>query len=170
MITQAELHELLNYDPETGVFTWRNDVMAGPQGGAIRKRAGDVAGGIDGYGYRLICTKQRRFRAHRLAWLYMTGEWPANDVDHINGDRIDNRWCNLRAATRAENLRNTKPHKDGSTGFKGVYWDKRQRRYYSQIMVSGKVFWLGSFKCPTAAHFAYSRAAKKLHGEFARVA
>jgi hypothetical protein len=166
VITQSELHELVNYDPETGVFTWRSDRFAGAYKQKLNARAGDVAGAFNTRGYWVI----RNYTAHRLAWLYMTGKWPEADIDHINGDRADNRWSNLRAATRAENLRNVRLRESNKLGLKGVYWQKDKRKYIARIQVNGKVTCLGRFNCPTAAHLAYCRAAKKFHGEFARVA
>lgn len=156
----TELRRLLSYDPETGVFTWRTTVNS-------RAKEGSRAG-CDADGYRKIGFAGRQQYAHRLAWLYMTGEWPINFVDHINGNKADNRWCNLRQATLAENVRNSRPHKDGKTGLKGVCFDKAKQRYQAGIRVDGKFVFLGRFNCPTAAHFAYCRAAKTLHGQFAR--
>src|ERR1700719_1662744 len=98
-IDDDRLRELLSYDPETGVFRW-----------LVRKRqnvkAGDVAGSFDGCGYCKISIDRRAYKAHRLAWLYMTGEWPPAEIDHINMNRADNRFANLRLATRHQNMAN----------------------------------------------------------------
>ena len=156
-LTHSRLCEYLSYDPDSGVFTRKLTQR--------RWKAGTViAGRPDGHGYRVIGIDGQSFRAHRLAWFYTTGQWPPNDIDHINGIRDDNRWCNLRPATRAQNLRNSsaKPNK---TGFKGVH--KHGHRYRAAIRLNYKHIRLGSFETPEAAHEAYCRAAIRLHGQFA---
>lgn len=168
MITVEELKQVLSYDPETGVFTYVDDILAGRFGKTPCARAGDIAGGIGSDGYRKIKLRGRSYRAHRLAWLYCTGRWPRNEIDHINGIADDNRWKNLREATRAENNCNRKTSKLNSTGVKGVYWHKKNKCYCADIRVNGKKIYLGSFSCPTAAHLAYCKAAKAHFGEFAR--
>jgi len=165
MITAEELRKLLSYDPETGVFTWRVDRFCGR--GRVRMASGDVAGATGTGGYRVITVFYNGYAAHRLAWLYMTGEWPSHHLDHINGTRDDNRWCNLRAATRAENNRNVKIKNTNAIGAKGV--TNHKGRYRARITVDGKGVHLGYFGCPTAAHLAYCKAAKEYFGEFARV-
>jgi hypothetical protein len=170
MITQAELKELLTYDPETGVFRWLVDRCVFKHGRSKGPRAGDVAGHGHAGRYWRISINYRGYYAHRLAFFYMTGEWPADVVDHINGDKFDNRWSNLRQATQGENLRNMRKSKRNQSGFKGVYRHTENDKWVAQIKINGRAKNLGSFKCPTAAHLAYCRAAKIHHGEFARVA
>jgi hypothetical protein len=159
MLTAERLRELMDYDPETGVFTRR--VHAGARG---RGRAGDVAGSVDDKGYIRIVVDGRRRLAHRLAWLYVTGEWPAEQIDHISGVRDDNRMCNLREATHAENCRNAK-RRSGRTGFKGVV--PRGNRYIARIKKGGRCIHLGTFETPEAAHAAYRLGAVEHYGEFA---
>lgn len=108
----STLKELLHYDPETGIFTWR------VSRGRLAK-AGDRAGTIKELGYRGIKIRTRRYPASRLAWLYMTGRWPSNEMDHINGDRSDDRFSNLREATRFENVAN-RVFKPNTLGIRGV--------------------------------------------------
>jgi hypothetical protein len=103
-LTQQRLHELLHYDPSTGAFTWR----VAPNRRII---AGSVAGVTETNGYRRIRIDGRQYGAHRLAWLYMHGEFPPNDIDHINRTRDDNRSTNLRAVTRKENMTNVAPRR-----------------------------------------------------------
>ena len=113
MITQAQLKELLHYDPETGVFTWNVD--------RPHTKAGSEAGYVRPDGYRRLSIFNRHVRAHRLAFFYMTGKWPEHEVDHIDGNPQNNRWCNLRVVNRQTNLQNQrKPRVDNGSGFLGV--------------------------------------------------
>lgn len=113
MLTQAKLKELLEYDPISGVFRRKINI-----GGA---KIGDIAGTDNGDGYMKIRVAGKSYKAHRLAWLYVMGRWPKNDIDHINGVRCDNRIINLREATRAENKQNTrKANSNNRTGLLGV--------------------------------------------------
>lgn len=137
LLTQKELKKQLHYDPDTGVFTRRIS--------NIRVKAGGVAGGKDKQGYLGIQIKTVLYKAHRLAFLYMNGESPVADVDHINHNRLDNRWANLRAATRSENTRNTSIGKRNTSGFVGVTWDKRRSKWMAQIIVNRKNIYLGQF-------------------------
>ena len=137
-ITQEELKEMLNYDADTGLFTWvkkRN-----------RIKVGGVAGCIDKVnGYRVIRINRNLYRAHRLAFLYMTGKFPTDDTDHINHDRSDNRFVNLRKVTRSENLRNSSLSSNNTSGFTGVYWEKARNKWKVCIKINGKGKHLGYF-------------------------
>jgi hypothetical protein len=158
-LTQAEVRRLLDYDPETGVFTWL--VSAG------RVRAGGAAGSMN-RGYREIRIDRRNYAAHRLAWLYMTGERPSHEIDHINGDPGDNRIINLRPATSSQNKANARKRSRNTSGWKGVSWHARDRKWRAMIGVAGRQQHLGYFDCPAEAHAAYVRAAEHHFGEFAR--
>lgn len=160
LITFERLKELLTYDRETGVFSWIAN--------RGRAKAGAVAGTIHHKGYSVIQIDGHLYLAHRLAWMYETGDWPQHQIDHINGQRRDNRIANLRQATRAENVRNQKRAIHNTSGLKGVSWHKIRKKFQANIMFEGKAKHLGLFNCPTAAHFAYCRAAKELHSDFAR--
>ncbi len=160
-LTAERLREAMHYSPATGVFTRRIRT-------ANCVKVGDVAGSLTGEGYSHISIYWRRYRAHRLAWLYMTGEWPKSDIDHINLDRADNRWCNLREATLSQNKANNGMYKNNKSGFKGVVWHKRDRKWCSSIRINKKLIHLGSFDCPATAHKAYIEASATLFGEFAR--
>lgn len=162
-VTHDRLTEILAYDCETGVFTWR--VWRG--GGS--PRAGSPAGYVC-KGYLSIVIDGRMYPAHRLAWFYVKKVWPHGDLDHESMDRTDNRIKNLREATRSENMGNIKAHKDNTYGLKGVGFDKRHGTWYSTIMRNGKRHWLGRHKTAEEAHAAYQKAAAKLFGEFARAA
>ena len=158
-LTQEVLQAAIKYDPETGKFTWR-----APR---PKVKVGAEAGYIDKLGYRWIRIDLKLYRAARLACLYMTNsKWPADEVDHINGVPDDNRWSNLRDATRAENCLNRRGW--SSLGIKGVTFHKHSGLWRSEISVNRKRNYLGYFKTPELAHEAYVAAAHKLHGEFAR--
>jgi len=165
--TQETIRKLLNYDLETGVFTWNHRVDAIPAWNI--SWAGSVAGVINGRGYRVITIQYKLFRAHRLAWVYVYGNTldQNTEIDHINGDRGDNRISNLRLSTKSQNQANSK--KKGQNGLpKGVQMNKS--RFMSRIMVNRKLIYLGTFDTPEEASFFYNYAAQYYHGEFARVA
>jgi hypothetical protein len=163
MLTAERLREVLSYDPETGVFVWLKRT-------ARRIRVGDVAGCLGTLGYRSLGINGEEHLAHRLAWLYVHGEWPSADIDHINGDPGDNRLANLRPATRAQNSANAGKRTTNTSGLKGVCWSKKSCKWRAAITVNGQVIYLGLFDCPAEAHAAYARAAEQHCGEFARVA
>lgn len=118
-------------------------------------------------GYVVIRIAGYLYRAHRLAWLYMTGEWPALAVDHVNRNPSDNRWANLRQATPRQNGANSKPR--GAHGLKGVHLHTRNRRWVAQIKKGGTTVYLGSFDTPAEAHAAYAAEARSVFGPFMRL-
>lgn len=155
MITQYRLKELLHYDPSTGVFAW---VI--PTG----SRCNAISAGYFKRGYIGITINKKMYLAHRLAWLYMTGEWPEYLIDHINGEKSDNRFCNLRAANQVGNQQNiTKPKVNkrtcsllGVTLSKGKYW-------VAQIRINGRQTYLGTFNTEADAHDAYISSKRENH-------
>ncbi|MCI0558762.1 MAG: HNH endonuclease [Nitrososphaera sp.] len=161
-LTAERLRELLDYNPETGEFVWR--VSRG------RTAAGAKAGTLKPDGYIYIGVDCRDYLAHRLAFLHTTSLWPREDVDHINMGRADNRWNNLREATRSENKANMRPPADNTSGFKGVSRHKRTGKWQAKIQSRGKYLFLGRFDTAEAAHEVYLAAAKHYFGEFARCA
>lgn len=163
MITLERLKEVLHYDPDTGVWTWRIWMGA-------RAPKGARAGCVTSEGYRHIRVDRRLYLAHRLAVLYMTGEWPTETVDHKNVTPGDDRWENLRNATGSQNIANSHTRCDSSSGLKGVSWHRQAKRWKAQIQTSGKKRHLGLFATREAAHEAYCVAAAKHFGEFARAA
>lgn len=162
MISQAELLALVHYEPESGIFTWR--VSRG------RCRAGAVAGSLTHTvsPYIHIRVGSRNYYAHRLAWLYVTGEWPASDLDHKDLDGTNNRFSNLREVTHQQNMFNRTVQADNRLGVKGVR-SVKSGSFVATITLSGKRHHLGSFASIDAAAAAYREAADRLHGEFARV-
>ena len=159
MITHKELTSILHYDPDSGIFTWKYTRCN-------RAIKGSTAGTLTPDGYISISINNQIYRAHRLAWLYCFEEWPIHFIDHINGNRKDNRLDNLREATAEENSYNTKPHIDSSTGVKGVYFNKLNNNYRAQIRHKGKTISLGSFKTVEEASKVYINKDIELHGEF----
>lgn len=158
MITQSLLKEALHYDEATGVFTW----MAARG----RASAGHVAGTTCLNGYIRIKVYGRVLFAHRLAWLYVHGEFPPDQLDHINHNKSDNRLSNLRPATRAQNQKNRFANSNSTSGRKGVVWSKKAGLWRSVACLNGKKHHLGYFHDPEAASAAYQEFARKHHGEF----
>lgn len=160
VLTQERLKQLLSYSPDTGMFTWnvrKGSCSAGTRAGGTPDKNNYFGIRIDGMAYY----------SHRLAFLYMLGEWPKNIVDHINGDMHDNRWRNLRDVLPAENQQNMKKaSKASSTGLLGAF--KCGRRFQSQIHAYGVHKHLGFFNTPEEAHAAYMEAKRRLHPEAIR--
>lgn len=153
MLTQERLKQLLHYNPETGVFTNRV-----PRG---RVKAGDIAGWMGANGRRYVYIG-KFYLAHRLAFLYMTGSWPIDEVDHLNGDPADNRWINIRLATSTLNKENRRiARSDSALGIMGVR--QRHHKFLAVISVKGKQRYLGSFETADAAHRSYIEAKRKYH-------
>lgn len=153
-ITAAQVREVLTYDPDTGLFRWRK-VHA-----KSRVAVGAVAGARGRY--TRITISRKLYAAHRLAWLYVTGVWPKEEIDHRNGDKHDNRWLNLREATRqinAQNIRRT----SNKNGFMGVHWTARNKKFRASIRLGDKSHFLGLFDRPEDAHAAYVAAKRRLH-------
>lgn len=159
MLTQERLKELLHYDPETGVFTWRCDTR--------NTRAGARAGSVSKHlGYRLIKFAGPPQLEHRLAFLYMTGAWPKQQVDHINGRKTDNRWFNLRDVSDRVNKENRrKAQANNKVQLLGVSeWPSRgQKRYVAQLSVGGQRVHCSYHATPEEAHATYLEAKRKYH-------
>jgi hypothetical protein len=158
LMTQAQLKELLHYDPDTGVFRWRKNTG--------RAKAGAIAGVINA-GYRMIKVRKRSRSAHRLAFFYMNGKWPEAEIDHVNNNKDDNRMVNLRQASRAENMRNARRFKNNTSGFKGVSWHKVTGKWAARIYVDGKRLNIGLFASKHEAALALKAIRERHHGEFA---
>lgn len=163
-ITQERLKERVSYNPETGIFVWRETFSGTCREGwpAGRPSTGRAAG------YLRITIDAREYKAHRLAWLWMTGEWPAKQIDHRNGDGSDNRWSNLRACSQSQNKGNSKVYKNSKTGIKGVSLHSATGKWHAVIQVNKKSIYLGRFTEIDDAVEAYRQASEKYFGEFSR--
>lgn len=156
MITRDRLTELLFYDSNTGVFTWMKDR-------GRNAKAGSPAGKLENNGYIRIKIDGKLHSAHRLAYLYVYGYFPASDIDHINQNKSDNRIENLRECDRSENRQNTKAPSNNKSGHKGVSWNKEARKWRACISVKGRQHYLGDFKEIGDAIQTWKRAASVLH-------
>lgn len=155
-LTAEQLKAVLDYDASTGVFVWKvrpsKAVKAGDVAGCTEKRIGYITIGIAG----------RIYKSHRLAWLHMYGEWPKGLIDHINGDKADNRIANLRDVFADGNSQNVrKPNVRNKSGFMGVIW--YQNKWRASMSVNGKSKWLGDYSTPEEAHQVYLEAKRKYH-------
>ena len=150
-LTAARLRDLLSYSPETGEFVWRRSAKGRPV------RAGARAGSPHSGGYLSIGIGGRNYLAHRLAWMYAHGQWPQQDIDHIDGDRRNNRIANLRDVSRAMNCQNRRRED------MGVSFHKRDKRWLAQIHVDSKKRHLGSFATRAEAQARYMAAKRVLH-------
>lgn len=153
-LSASKLRKIFRYDTDTGLF-WNL---------ATNKRAG---GDKTNDGYLRISIDSCAYRAHRLAWLYVHGVWP-NLIDHINGDRTDNRLCNLREVSRSQNSWNSTHSRKTISGLKGVHYRAESKKYRARIVINGKLVTLGHFNTPQEAQQAYLEQAKKVHGSFFR--
>lgn len=154
--TCGELKKILEYDASTGVFKWRIDL-----GSAV---AGDIAGYTNTDGYVRIKINGKFYQAHRLAWLYVTGDWPPAKIDHANRVRNDNRWLNLRAATTGQNNANSVAR--SSSGHKSVVWSKRDRIWLVMLKSNSKVLRGGRYPCLLDAVAAAIGLRQQVHGDF----
>lgn len=163
-LTLIRLKTLLRYDPRTGIFFWISDR-------ARVAKAGDEAGSVTSAGYVRITVDGHRFMAHVLAWFYMTGEYVVRGIDHRDVDGTNNRWINLRRATKSQNCMNRKTRRDNALGVKCVLKKKGRisKPYYATIKVDGKQRQLGYCATIEEAAATYREAAVKNFGEFARL-
>ncbi|GAB2471841.1 HNH endonuclease [Comamonas humi] len=149
-----KLREKLAYDPETGLLTW---IEKAP--GRSRSKS---AGNPNGSGYIQICVDGTRFKAHRVAWAIHFGQWPSGQIDHINGNRSDNRLCNLRDVSPALNAQNRHVATSDSAPM-GTTFHKRDKRWIAQIYIDGKQTHIGSFDTADQAHEAYRQRKREMH-------
>jgi hypothetical protein len=155
-VEHGVLLDLVEYDDDAGVLRWR--VTRG------RAKAGAEVGSTDSDGYRICTIEKIQYKIHRLVWFFHRAAWPVGEIDHVDGDRRNNRISNLRDVSISKNRQN-RPRFDNSTGFKGVH-RRKDGIYFAQIQADGVVHHLGTFRTPEDAHLAYAAKARELHGEF----
>jgi hypothetical protein len=146
----------ISYNPASGLFMW---VVSAPG-----IRAGKLAGSVSSHGYLIIKLGRKQYRANRLAWFLTHGEWPGGEVDHIDGDPLNNRLNNLRVVDRAGNSQNRrKAHRDNASGLLGATWNKQHKRWQAKLVANKVRHHLGYFDTPEEAHAAYMAAKASLH-------
>ena len=156
-LTFERARELFDYDPDTGVISWRQRTKS-------RRIQGAEAGSLKTSGYLVVGIDSKVYLAHRVAWLIVYGSWPNDTIDHINGVRSDNRLENLRDVSRKSNVENQRgPNADNKSGFLGVRWHKRGKKFYAAIKTNRKCIHLGGYTTPEEAHQAYITAKRQLH-------
>lgn len=161
-VSAEYVRSLIHYDPEAGVFTWKPRPKSR---GWKEYFAGRPAGSAAPWAL-VISLNSRKYLAHRLAWVYMTGKWPVALVDHKDGNPLNNRWDNLRQASQSQNLSNRPQQRNNTSGYKGVIWHGIGKKWMPRIDAGGKSVYLGLFDDILDAHNAYCEAAKEHHGEF----
>jgi len=157
VINQQELHEILDYNPDTGEFFWKKKMGS-------RAMPGQSAGWKTSEGYIEIKIFGRAYKRARLAWLHVHGDWPEPCIDHINRNRSDDRLCNLRPANISQNNWNSKVRKDNNSGCRGV--SKHGEKYVARISHEGKPIYIGIFETLSEASEAYTKTANELRGQF----
>lgn len=160
-MTVEQMRDLVSYDRATGKLIWKVRLPYS------RAQAGSVVGTVSMHGYREFRAYNKMYKAHRVAWALENGVWPENDIDHINGDRTDNRIENLRPATRQQNTRNRKISARNKSGFKGVSWNAHSKKWMAFFSLDGKRKFLGRFDVPEDAHAVYRDAVNAHYGDFA---
>jgi len=167
-LTQERLKEVLHYCPDLGLFWWKERADGGKRTNSWNARwAGQLAGSRSTHGYGKVKIDGVVHFLHRLAWLYMTGEHPREDIDHKNLRKTDNAFSNLREANRSQN--NTNKRCASVSGLKGAFL-RPNGRYQASISVNDKAVHLGTYDTPEQAHAAYLAKAREYHGDFARAA
>jgi hypothetical protein len=159
-LTLSFVLEMLEYDSATGLLLQKK---ARP-----KIKVGSIAGAVTPFGYRYIQLKGRKYAAHRLVWFIENGHFPPHDIDHIDGNKLNNQITNLRAATRKQNCENKGAQRNNKLGLRGVSYNTRLKKYIAQIQHNGTNHHLGVFLDPHAAHKAYLEAANSLFTHFQR--
>ncbi len=161
MITQERVRELFDYCPQRGKLIWRIS-------NSSRARVGNIAGYIDTDGYRRVSVDGRKCQATNVIWLWVTGEWPDETIDHKDGNQSDDRWDNLRHADRSQQQWNTGVPRNNLSGCKGIYWEARRKKWYAQITAKGTRKHLGYFDLKEDAITARRSAEHLYYGQFSR--
>lgn len=166
MLTAEYVRTLLDYNLSNGEFRWRYRKNSSNSWNS--RYAEILAGTFDKDGYRVIKIDRKSYKAHRLAWLIVSGSWPVYEIDHKDGNRSNNAWTNLREATHAQNSRNYKTPVNNTSGIKGVYWHKECRKWMAKITVNAKLKHLGVFDTIEEATQMRLAAELEVYGEFRR--
>jgi hypothetical protein len=156
-LTHSRLLQVLHYDAETGVFTWKSVTNR-----RMKKMVGQPAGCLRPDGYLVVGIDGEAYLAHRLAWFWQTGKWPVDEIDHISGVKTENRFANLREANRSENRQNTRLA-FSACGILGVSWCKREQKFRATIKLKGKQRSIGYFDAAEDARERYLSAKKVMH-------
>lgn len=160
--TPEELRQLLRYEPDTGKLFWRERQGVTPEIKRWNTRySGNEAGRVNGEGYRHVRVNGRDYKTHRIVWIWETGRWPVDQIDHINRIKTDNRFCNLREVTNAENHQNRNIVANNTSGYTGVSYEKGKWR--ANIKHMGKHHFLGYFGTAEEASRAYQEAKPMFH-------
>jgi len=165
MITFELAKAMFDYDPLSGKLTWKfsgSQIVKGAEAGT------NMSTPASSTQYRSIKLFGLMYKVHRIIWLMQTGDWPKGDVDHIDGDGLNNRWSNLRDVTHSQNLMNAAVRSDSTSGHKGVSYDKTRNRWYAYINLNGKRKMLGRHMTKQEAISARQKAESELFGEYAR--
>ena len=157
-----KLKKCIKYNKETGEIIWINTIS--PKN---KYRIGKTAGVINNRGYLTIQFNNKPYQAHRLIWWYVYGEEAPSDIDHIDGNRSNNKLSNLRLANKQQNQANARLRRDNSSGYRGIIWNKREQKFIANIRIDGVLHYLGRFDTAIEGHKAYKKAAKKAWGKYA---
>ncbi|GLY59677.1 hypothetical protein Pcaca05_05350 [Pectobacterium carotovorum subsp. carotovorum] len=161
MLTLKDASYLFSYDHLTGLLKWKNPPSKS------RYNPGDVAGTVAN-GYLKVSVSGKSYYVHRITWLLHYGNNPEFFIDHINGNRSDNRISNLRLASNTENIWNSKKMKNNSSGVKGVCWNAAANKWVARIRINGERKTVGAFSSIEDAELAITNARNELHGDFSR--
>lgn len=161
-VTAEHARAVLAYDESTGRLTW----VASK---SVRVKNGAEAGYVNARGYRAVSIAGRMVQAHRLIFLMQTGSWPAHQIDHINGNRADNRWSNLREATASQNHMNSGRSRNNTSGVRGVTWDADRGKWMARVYHQDKQIKVGRFERLEDAKAAVTAARARIYGDFAKV-
>ena len=159
ILTHEYLKSILHYSVITGQFYWLKSI-------GKRTKANGLAGTMNSKGYINIGVNGKTYLSHRLAWFWVAGEWPANEIDHKNRVRDANYWLNIREATGSQNSWNKGVRLNNTSGYEGVSWNKKSSKWAAQININGKRKKLGYFESIELAYAEYHKSAIQLHGEF----
>lgn len=172
-VNAETIRERFDYDEPTGILKWKPRTLR-PECARLDKAwntrlAGTSVGVKHRHGHLYASINYKHYAVHRLIWLYVHGRWPSRVIDHINGNPSDNRISNLRECTQLENMRNSRLRTDNTSGVKGVYWEKKERKWMAYINVNGKMKALGRFAAKEDAIASRTKAEAEFFGAFARV-